>query len=264
MRKIKLAVVILLSITILASCVPSEKEVSALDVSISGAIGRFLKVVDNSYLFTNDGDDAYITVQFELEKMPDGDMCRKKHPESIRLNPIGNGGNIFDTGIYGFNPSRLKMSKLKELLNNGKVGDRVRVAFTWDYFGVSKDIGTPIFKESASFEIIDNTFGYCNGMSNDDLHWDDGYMSEHKAKNKSRNNCDIALDSYEEYVDQYIKVMKKISTGDESAISEYTALIEKAEKMDEKLAKLSNGFTTAQLNRFTKIQEKMLASATSM
>lgn len=49
-------------------------------------------------------------------------------------------------------------------------------------------------------------------------------------KKKSGNNWDSVLDDYEEYFDQYVKLLKKAKNGDVSALTEYAKMLEKAQK----------------------------------
>ena len=81
------------------------------------------------------------------------------------------------------------------------------------------------------------------------------------STSNSNGKMDKALDSYEDYVDEYIKFLKKSSNGDISAMSEYPELMEKATKMQQKIQGMNNDFTTKQLARMMKIQTKMTNAA---
>lgn len=268
----KISLAILVATLLLGSCgIPEEKNVSVSDVQISGFLKEYVKVVADEYKFTNNGDDAFITVQFELENKPNSNVCRHKHPENIRLNPIGKGQSIIDLGTYGFEPSRSEMGKLKSLLNSGTVGDKVRVSFEWTYFGISDDEGKLIFNEAESFEILDNTLNFCNDLSNDDLHWDDGYVSSSKTSTNTKktkvsanNNWDKTLDSYEEYVDQYIILLNKVENGDNSAMTEYPKMMEKATDLSEKLNNAGDDLTNKQMKRFLELQNKFSTALQNM
>ena len=68
---------------------------------------------------------------------------------------------------------------------------------------------------------------------------------------------DETLDSYEKYIDQYIKLYKKAMTGDASALTEYASMMEKATEFAEKLEEAGDDLTTTQMNRFIKLQTKL-------
>jgi hypothetical protein len=100
---------------------------------------------------------------------------------------------------------------LSDLLS-GKVSEKKSISFKWKYFGQSKEQGGLIFKEATSFEIIEDAFAYCdayaemveNGMI--ELPDDD---NEKTVTSSGSSDIDEMLISYEKYVDQYIKFLKK-------------------------------------------------------
>lgn len=83
------------------------------------------------------------------------------------------------------------------------------------------------------------------------------------SKESATNNWDKVLDSYEAYVNKYVACMKKAMAGDTKALTEYVGLLEKAEELGEQLENASSSMTTKQINRYTKINAKMLEAAAS-
>lgn len=77
-------------------------------------------------------------------------------------------------------------------------------------------------------------------------------------------DVDEMLDSYEEYVDEYISYIKKASNGDMSALEEYPKLMETANELSEKIGKCQGDMTSSQLSRYNKISMKMLEAAKQM
>lgn len=75
---------------------------------------------------------------------------------------------------------------------------------------------------------------------------------------------DELLESYEEYVDKYISYLKKASKGDMDALSEYPALMEKAQELSEKIQKTQSDMPATQWARYNKISMKMLKAAQEM
>lgn len=65
-RKFKILVASIVSSAFLCACSVSEKEVNVSQVEVSGTISEYVKVVDNTYKFTNNDKEAYITIEFEL------------------------------------------------------------------------------------------------------------------------------------------------------------------------------------------------------
>jgi hypothetical protein len=76
------------------------------------------------------------------------------------------------------------------------------------------------------------------------------------------SNWDKVLGDYDKFADQYIKLFKKAQAGDMSALSEYSSVLEKAEKLSSQLENAGSDLTSAQLAKFTKIQTKIANAAT--
>lgn len=85
--------------------------------------------------------------------------------------------------------------------------------------------------------------------------------AESSSSEISAGSLDEALDQYEEFVDSYVKLLKKAAEGDEGAVSEYMEMLQKAEGVAEQLSKAEKEMTTEQLNRLMKIQTKLTQAA---
>ena len=72
---------------------------------------------------------------------------------------------------------------------------------------------------------------------------------------------DAVLDSYEKYVDQYISLMKKAKNGDMDALTEYPALMEKAQDLSDKMANAKDNMSPSQWAKYNKISMKMAKAA---
>ena len=75
---------------------------------------------------------------------------------------------------------------------------------------------------------------------------------------------DELLESYEEYVDKYISYLKKASSGDMNALSEYPALLEKAQEFSDKMKNAQSNMSASQWSRYIKITNKMTKAAQEM
>ena len=72
---------------------------------------------------------------------------------------------------------------------------------------------------------------------------------------------DKLLDSYESYVNQYIRIAKKVANDDMSALSEYPSLYSKAQDLGDKLERAHGQMSAAQWERYNKLTVKMLEAA---
>ncbi len=75
---------------------------------------------------------------------------------------------------------------------------------------------------------------------------------------------DALLNSYEQYVDKYISYMKKAAKGDMSALSEYPALMEKAQEFSNKMKNAESSMSASQWAKYNEITQKMLKAAQEM
>jgi len=65
-------------------------------------------------------------------------------------------------------------------------------------------------------------------------------------------------------VDKYISNVKKAANGDMSALTEYPALMEKADEFSNKLSAAKGDMSSAQWARYMKITNKMATAAQQM
>lgn len=84
------------------------------------------------------------------------------------------------------------------------------------------------------------------------------FVEDSKKTTTSSGSSDIdeMLVSYEKYVDQYIKYVKKVSDGDLSAMVEYSNFLEKTTDLAEKMEKVQSNFSSAQLKKYLEINNK--------
>ena len=101
-------------------------------------------------------------------------------------------------------------------------------------------------------------------VENIDIETEEEAEEETSTTSTASNDFDEVLDSYEEYVDQYVSYMKKAANGDMSALTEYPALMEKAQEVSKKLEDSKDEMSAAQASRYMQITNKMTAAATQM
>ena len=77
-------------------------------------------------------------------------------------------------------------------------------------------------------------------------------------------NWDSILNQYEQYVNKYIAVMKKVQDGDATAYTELASLSDKAQKLASKLEDAEDEMTDAQMARYAKITQKLAQAAANM
>lgn len=260
MKRLKQIGFALMAVMFLASCggggsAIKEKTIKASGVSISGDGSDFIKVVDGDYILKVVSDKVVIAVKFELVKKYDG----KSEPEmgNVNLIPLDKTGvAVPDLGL-DFKPATMSdWDKIKDLLK-GEVGKQATISFEWSYFS-NAEIQERIMKETESFEI---TRADLTGGSSSEVSSSDDGSNDESVSSSGSEDWDDVLKSYEDYIDQYIKLLKKAKNGDASALSEYPAMMEKATDLAGKLENAGNDLTPTQASKFAKLQVKLANAA---
>lgn len=116
------------------------------------------------------------------------------------------------------------------------------------------------FTISSAFELCEKSGDSSDNYSDDDDD-DDDDDNDDLASSKGSTNWDAVLNEYESYVNQYISLMKKAQNGDMSAMSDYAKMLEKAERLSDKLDDAEDEMTSTQLSRYMKITNKLANAA---
>ena len=252
------------------SKIPEEREVTVSNVEVSGFIKDYIEVVDGTYKFTNDGEEGRVTIKLKLKAQP-MEAYHEKGYSKIRINAIGENGEIFDTGVYGFEAGNNEFDKVKDLLANGKVGDIKSVSFTWQYLGQDKDLAARIFSEAMTLEIIDDGFAAGEkleetsstrektGEGESDTLDEESWLGESDETNLSKKSdidYDKWIDEYEEYFKLVAKYYKKMQNGDQSAYADYIKSLDKFSELQSKLQGVEKEMTPAQMARISRILQQ--------
>lgn len=121
--------------------------------------------------------------------------------------------------------------------------------------------GAKQLKMSSTFDVYPN---YLNDSPTEDSGVSSIDESSPSNSTESSEDWDALLDSYEDYVDSYISLLKKANAGDLDALSEYPSFLQKAQEMGEKMSNASGDLSVSQLNRYNQINQKMLNAAQEM
>lgn len=128
-----------------------------------------------------------------------------------------------------------------------------------------------VAKIDEKWYIDDFDFNEDESVAHDSSYSDDSSESDDNSSDSNASSSDSAsedmdalIDSYEEYVTDYIKLMKKAQAGDMTAMTEYPALLENAQDLQNKLNKSQGDMSTAQAARFSRIITKMASAASAM
>lgn len=222
---------------------------------IKGDLGDYFVVVEHDYeikVENSFGNEGLISVEV---KRTDKDFSFPTN----NINPFGtNGGEKYHVGfgieIFGdAGPKVIKQatedgmggpysSEDVTALMNLKKGETGFIRWT---VVMSEDLKT--FQLSSALEKSDGSATISES-------------SEDVVSASRSEDYDKMLNDYDEYVTEYVKFYKKAMKGDQSALSEYPAMMEKATKLQESMqqAQGNNQLSATQIGRMAKIQNKML------
>lgn len=102
------------------------------------------------------------------------------------------------------------------------------------------------------------------GTNSNELSYESDDSDNYEVSSTGSENWDALLKSYEEYVDKYISYLKKASKGDMTALSEYPALMRKAQEFNDKMKSAKGDMSVSQWARYNEITMKMLDAAKEM
>lgn len=266
-----------------------EKTIKASDIAISGDGSEYIKVVDGDYIMKTVDDKVIIPIKIELIKSVG---INSPKMGNLSLIPIDkSGAAVPDIGL-DFSPATMSdWGKVEDLLSS-EVGKVATISFEWSYFS-SKEKQARIMEQTENFEItqadITSSASSSSSVSETDYDNDDENVEETVAsssssssssssysdddddeddkpitKKSSGKNWDKVLADYESYTDKYIQLLKKANSGDMSAMTEYVSMLEKAQALQESLSDADDEMTPAQLQKFMKIQQKLINAASNL
>jgi hypothetical protein len=283
MKKLNFLLVLMLSLFI-ASCGNSEKagdgegEIKLKVDADLGELGEFLSAEDEAVIkleeAEEDGEQGYLitsSLGVDVEKAVASDFSFGLEAKILDKSHIViadfpsfdiESKNDFDNEDYtNVLYTGQKWAIVKEFVKKDdwdkekqemwekikKEGAYIRIEP--NYSGTAKFVAYKGAKNSSSDEI--------SSEENDEDEISDASASDSE-------DWDALLESYEEYVDKYISYMKKAAKGDMNALSEYPALLEKAQEFSEKMQNAQGVMSSSQWSRYIKITNKMTKAAQEM
>lgn len=277
MKKVGLLAMLAL---LLFSCNEKPKTLKPVSSRIEGPLADCFEVVERDYPIIGN------QVNIEFTRVND---CQIE--SQIVADFLDDAGNVIATSNVGLNDDQ----EVKFLFAN-KVGESSTVAFAVDKGiptkvrigslipseedGESHEVAndTEVVPDETILEDLDAPVVYDDEIDENDEdeedEEDDGDEEEDEededeetpsqsVRSSNSKDWDKLLDDYENYVDQYIKFLKKANSGDMTAMTEYVSFLEKAEKLEEELDKAKNDLSVAQSQRLVKISKKMTDAAMS-
>ena len=276
---------------LLASCSSGvgPKEITPTSTEFtSGELAKYIEVVDQPSKLTFAEQDGFIATQYiqlkvTLRMSKDGFKNVDAHDINFTgllsvaiINLVDeNGIDVQDLSIKDED-----LLKLKKLLT-GSEGDTEEIVFEGEYHNpddapewfkqakqftpyltgdVSVESSSEIGLIDAPTEVsdVEDVMEQVSTVMEDVVKiMEDVEEGTNNSISSGSEDWDSLLDTYESYVDKYISYMKKAANGDMSALSEYPALMEKAQELSEKIENAKDDMSSSQLKRYMNITMKM-------
>ncbi len=211
-------------------------------------------------------EEAYEEAITKLESVDNDDDCDKIHMELLE--------SIYD--ILKDNPDFLKDAE------KGNISESVqkKLESAYDEYNAklrekassSHYMFMPYANMKNAIQIVEKKKGISsNSLIKKNLEdsTEEGSEEDESEEDESSNinydndseDWDELLDTYDEYVEEYISYLKKAKDGDVDALSEYPALLEKAKEFSEKMEGAEDNMSSSQWRRYNKITTKMMSVA---
>ncbi len=278
MKKISILPMIALFAIILSSCGGGSKEFTVKNNSVdfAGDLQGYLEVVDGNYTVSKPGSELILTIKLkaikQLESAKEFDEIRLELTDESGM-PIS-GMSTFTISKSGWCTTESENTKVDNALKSGS--GEFAVQFVYDTYSTGggslsrTDALKIASKKAKGFSITNSKFkeeavsSSESSSSSNSSTTDDEDDEEVVTKKSGSTNWDKVLADYESYTDKYIKLLKKANAGDMSAMTEYVEMLEKAQEFQESLENADDDLTPAQLQKFNKIQMKLVNAASGL
>ena len=267
MKVLKCFMMVILTVC-LASCgsKKSSDSKTSIDVTvdnttIGGKLSQYFSLEDKTYKYqkVEEGEWGYDDVTVELK-------CIQPLPENliayIGVEVLDENGTVISAGKADYNsfndyevlrqatPGQVVTVKI---INRESLGENTPAKIRLS--SIVEEEEEPSGSSSSSESSDDSS------VSSDDSSDDEESIS---SSSKSSADWDSMLDSYEQYVNKYIALLKKASNGDMTAMAEYAGLMQKAQELSDKMDGAQGDMSASQWARYMKITTKMTTAAQEM
>ena len=232
-------------------------EVTVDNTTIGGKLSSYFSLVDKTYKYEKGIIDK---VNVELK-------CIAPLPEDLKayigVEVLDENGTVISVGKpdgWSFNdfevlrqasPDQIVTIKIE---NHDNVGDetpsKIRLSSIVEKVDEKSESSSLNSDDSSS----DDEIASISDESDDDI----------ISSSSGSEDWDNLLQSYEQYVDKYISYLKKALKGDMAALSEYPALLQKAQEFSDKMENAKSDMSVSQWARYNEITMKLLDAAKEM
>ena len=221
-----LAVLLITMSFIMYSCGKKQTSITVDKVKINGNSNEYIGVVAGTYDIKLVDDKINMSVKFKTLKTFDVNKIGEYTSiGNMALQILDASGSPISMASSGFSPASVgDWNKVKSLLTS-KQDEEVMINFEYGGFMTSKDQLKDVLENGKGFEIVSADIQSIK---------EDEPSSSSASESSSSSGCDQFIKDYEEFVDEYITVLKKYKANptDASIFTEYSEMLAKAGEME--------------------------------
>ena len=225
-------------------------DVTVDNTTIDGKLSQYFSLEDKTYKYQKGIIDE-VTVELK---------CIEPLPENLKayigVNVLDENGTVISAGkvdAWSFDDF--------EVLRQATPGQTVTIKIN-NHENVGENTPAKI-RLSSIVEEVEEYEEQSGSSDNSSVSSDDSSDDDESISSSSTSSADwdSMLDSYEQYVNKYIALMKKASNGDVTAITEYAGFLQKAQELSDKMENAQGDMSASQWARYMKITKKMTKAA---
>lgn len=238
---------------------PADITVKAEETTVGGTLGQYVTLNAGDYTVQIDESGATsLTVNLSVEAIPE-------LSESKSLSGVKATVNFLDANKTPISVDITENynSELSDALKSG--ASKLSFNFRDGYLSDDK---IKLIKEKAKYIEVDvsgslyEKSSSSSSTSSESSSSDESDADESVESSSSTSSSDINawLDKYEKAMDTYVKLAKKASSGDITAMTEMASYLDQVNDLYSDLEKVESDMTPAQAARLSKIYAKMASA----
>lgn len=228
-------------------------------INITGGLSEYLEVVDNEYEIS-----YYFGGNLSI-KVRALKTISKEELENMEFNltaTILKDDGMPISGASAFQLDYNSQTNLINLLKHGH-GEEILLftSMLGDGFRQEHISDSKMFTISSSMNKKETPttaeYNYDSPDSSDEV-YDEFEETYGRNENRSKiEDWDAVLDSYEQLINKYDSLLRKLKNNDNSAYDEWAEVVEQSSIFTEKLENADDDLTSEQMNKFVRLQTKL-------
>lgn len=253
MKTKNLIAALLITVTFAACSHKTSSDVKPQTTAVDGYLNGYFEIADGSYKIEDNNENAWIIkVKVKAIKPMTAKNLGFDNYCPFSLSFVDDKGAPL-TGFDNFQTTFTNndMDKLSSILKQGS-GE------TWISFSEIMGESTLYLPKNISMFNISSHWMTDSTATTGKESSDKSTASDDKT---SDEDWDKLIADYKDYMNQYIDLMKKANDGDESAMTQYPEMLDKANQVATDIQNAGSKVSATQMSKFLKMETELMAKA---